>query len=215
MANITLTIDNGPHREVTPQVLDALQQAEVTAHFFVVGKHAASAGGIDLLDRIRSEGHIVGNHTWSHETPFGDNPNPNAVADEVIRTGEFLEGYLSDPPLFRPFGGGGRLDPCLFSQALIDHLVTDRYTCVLWNSVPRDWEDPDGWVDTALAQVAAQPWSVVVVHDYLRGNASRIATFIERARGQGHEFVADIAPECLPIVGGKVRGDLSKYTSQV
>jgi peptidoglycan/xylan/chitin deacetylase (PgdA/CDA1 family) len=79
--------------------------------------------------------------------------------------------------------------------------------------VPRDWEDPDGWVDTALAQVAQHAWSVVVVHDVLRGNAPRIGEFIDRARAQGHEFVAEIAPECLPIVGGELLGDLRGYTN--
>lgn len=214
MARITLTIDNGPHPDVTPEVLEVLDDAQVTACFFVVGRQAAKPGGIALLDRIRAAGHIIGNHTWSHETPFGDNRNPDAVAEEVVRTQDFLSGYVSDPPLFRPFGVGGRLDRCLFSPALIDHLVAQRYTCVLWNSVPRDWEDPGGWVDTALSQVAEHEWGVVVVHDYLRGNAPRIADFIERARSVGHEFVSEIAPECTPIVAGVLRADLSDYTTQ-
>jgi peptidoglycan/xylan/chitin deacetylase (PgdA/CDA1 family) len=213
MAKITLTIDNGPDPELTPQVLAVLKQTRVTAHFFVVGRRIARPGGFALLDEIQRDGHVIGNHTWSHATPFGDNSDPCAVADEVERTSKLLSGYLSKPPLFRPFGGGGRLDRCLFSPALIEHLVTTGFTAVLWNVVPRDWEDLDGWVDTALTQVGERDWSVVVVHDNLPGNAVRIGEFIERARARGHAFVAGIAPECLPIVGGELRADLSDYTS--
>jgi len=215
MARITLTIDNGPHPEVTPQVLDVLRERSVTAQFFIVGQQAAKPGRMELLDRIRQDGHGIGNHTWSHALPFGENPDPHAVADEIERTSRLLHEYLSVPPMFRPFGRGGRLDRCLFSPALIDHLIAARYTCVLWNAVPEDWRDPEGWVDTALAQVARQDWSVVVVHDSLRGNAPRIADFIERARARGDEFVEAVAPDCLPIVAGEVRADLSEYVSEV
>jgi len=108
--------------------------------------------------------------------------------------------------------GGGRLDSNLFSEELIEHLCREGYTCALWNLVPRDWENLSGWGDRALAEMVGREWSVVVVHDVLRGNAEQISTFIDRARDQGHEFVHEIAPECLPIVAGRVTGDLAPLT---
>jgi peptidoglycan/xylan/chitin deacetylase (PgdA/CDA1 family) len=213
MARITLTIDNGPHPTETPDVLSVLAEREVPAYFFIVGAAAAKPGGLDILDQIAAGGHVIGNHTWSHRIPFGDNPDPNAVAEEVERTADLLKPWTADPPLFRPFGGGGRLDPCLFSPALIDHLVTNGYTCALWNNVPRDWEDPDGWVNTALTTAGSQAWSVVVVHDYLVGAAPGVSQFIDRARKLGHEFTGELAETCTPIVAGAVKADLAPLTT--
>jgi peptidoglycan/xylan/chitin deacetylase (PgdA/CDA1 family) len=213
LSKITLTIDNGPHPEVTPQVLRVLADQQVCAHFFVVGAHANRPGHLAILDDIAAAGHPIGNHTWSHRIPFGDNTSPGAIDDEVVRTSELLAPYLGSPRLFRPFGGGGRLDPCLFSTALVTHLCEENYTCALWNNVPRDWQDIDGWVDTALRNVQDTAWSVVVVHDYLPGNAQKIDEFIDTARSSGHEFVEDIAPQCLPIVGGTIVHDVASLTT--
>ena len=211
MSKITLTIDNGPHAEETPRVLAVLSDRQVSAHFFVVGKQASR--NLALLDDIKSAGHIVGNHTWSHRIPFGDNKSTTAVAEEVVRTTELLAPYLGTPKMFRPFGGGGRLDPCLFSPALITHLCEQEYTCALWNNVPRDWENLSGWVDTALANIEPDVWNVLVVHDYLIGNAGYIGVFIDAARAAGHEFVDDISADCLPIVQGEVVQDLAPWTT--
>ncbi len=64
------------------------------------------------------------------------------------------QGLIHPHRYFRPFGGGGNLDRRLMSQPVVDYLVRGRYTCVLWNSIPRDWDDPDGWVERALCRIA-------------------------------------------------------------
>jgi peptidoglycan/xylan/chitin deacetylase (PgdA/CDA1 family) len=214
LGKISLTIDNGPHPTVTPGVLDVLADRQVTATFFLIGAEAARPGGMELVERINGAGHPIGNHTWSHTIQFGLSPAATAIADEVARTETLIAPYASRPPLFRPAGGGGRLDSSLLSTELIEYLCRERYTCALWNVVPRDWEDPQGWVPRALREVAALDWSVVVVHDVIEGNARQIAAFIDQARDDGHEFVADIAPECLPIVGGTIRADLTSLTGR-
>jgi peptidoglycan/xylan/chitin deacetylase (PgdA/CDA1 family) len=213
MGKVTLTIDNGPHPDVTPEVLQVLADKNVPAHFFVVGAQVSKPGGRDLLERIAKAGHTIGNHTWSHTVRFGENAAATAIQDEVARTAELIAPYVGSPPLFRPVGGGGRLDSNLFSRELIDYLCTAQYTCALWNVVPRDWEDLEGWANRAIAEIKLHPWSVVVVHDVIRRNAAQIDTFIDRARDAGHEFVREISPECLPIVAGEVTQDLSTFTS--
>ena len=59
-----LTFDDGPVPEVTPAVLDILKQYGAKATFFMVGENAVKHP--DLLERIRQEGHAVGNHTYNH-----------------------------------------------------------------------------------------------------------------------------------------------------
>jgi peptidoglycan-N-acetylglucosamine deacetylase len=43
---------------------------------------------------------------------------------------------------YRSFGGGGHLDRRLMSRAARDYLIQQKFTCVLWNVIPRDWDDP-------------------------------------------------------------------------
>ena len=59
-----LTFDDGPSRTVTPQILDILAKYDIKATFFVVGKYAEK--NPDILRRIYEEGHVIGNHTYSH-----------------------------------------------------------------------------------------------------------------------------------------------------
>ncbi len=64
-------------------------------------------------------------------------------------------------------------------------------TCVLWNAVPRDWEDPRGWAEVALAQCLAQPWTLLVLHDLPTGAMGRLDIFIERVLDHGGRFRQD------------------------
>jgi len=194
-------------------MLDVLAEKSVPAAFFVIGERVTAPGADALIARMAADGHRIGNHSFSHCIQFGEVPTEAAVRDEVARTATLIAPWAEAPPLFRPPGGGGRLDRRLFSGVLIDHLQHEGYTCVLWNVVPRDWEDPERWVDRALVEVSRRDWSVVVVHDTIAGNAQHVANFIDRARAQGHEFVRDLAPDCLPIVAGTLMQDLSGLTT--
>ena len=61
---IYLTFDCGYENGNTPAILDALQKHQAPAAFFVVGNFLSDQP--DLVKRMAAEGHIVGNHTWSH-----------------------------------------------------------------------------------------------------------------------------------------------------
>ena len=61
---VYLTFDDGPIPECTPQILDILAQYGVKATFFMVAENAVRYP--HLLERIRQEGHSVGNHTYHH-----------------------------------------------------------------------------------------------------------------------------------------------------
>jgi len=214
VARVTLTIDNGPDPEVTPRVLDVLARRSVPATFFVLGCRLADTENRRLAERAHAEGHWIGNHSFSHRVPFGLNQDPEAVVREVVAT-ERLIGSLARPsPLFRPFGGGGHLDERLLRRDLVDHLTAHTYTCVLWNAVPRDWEQPEAWVPVALAQVRACEEAVVVVHDVIPGNDAQIDRLIGSLRDEGHEIVQDFAAECVPIECGKAVRPLDALTGR-
>jgi peptidoglycan/xylan/chitin deacetylase (PgdA/CDA1 family) len=61
---LALTFDDGPNPSWTPQLLDLLARHSVRATFFLVGSFAH--GEPELTRRIAAEGHLIGNHSWSH-----------------------------------------------------------------------------------------------------------------------------------------------------
>jgi peptidoglycan/xylan/chitin deacetylase (PgdA/CDA1 family) len=210
---ITLTFDNGPTTETTPRVLDALAERAARAVFFVVGRRLRDAGLRELTARAKREGHLVGNHTYTHARQFGDMEAPADAVDEIVETQTLLGDLAGSEKLFRPYGRGGALDRRLLNAAAVDHLKADGFTLALWTSVPRDWEDPEGWVDTALADCAASPWSVVVLHDLPTGAMAHLNRFLGALADRGAELRTDFPPAATPILRGRQIGDLSAFTT--
>jgi peptidoglycan/xylan/chitin deacetylase (PgdA/CDA1 family) len=205
---VTLTFDNGPWRGVTENVLDVLAERGVRSTFFVVGEQLRR--GRELSERARAEGHWIGNHTMTHSVPLGDGADPVA---EIDATQELI-GSLGHPARwFRPYGRGGVLDEHLFSASSVEHLERGAYSCVLWNSVPRDWEDPDAWIGRALTDVETNDWTVVVLHDLPTGAMDRLPRFLDALATRGAEIVQDFPDAVVPIREGRVVGDLAALVS--
>ena len=61
---IALTFDDGPNPEWTPRLLDILAKHDVKATFFMLGMFASAHP--ELVRRVAAEGHLIGDHSWSH-----------------------------------------------------------------------------------------------------------------------------------------------------
>jgi len=210
---VTLSFDNGPEPGVTEQVLEVLKQANVAATFFVLGSKLADPARRRLAEQAHSEGHWIGNHTMTHRRPLGTITEPGVARAEILDT-EALIGAMAHPDrLFRPFGRGGDLGPHLLNQEAVETLKTNSMTCVLWNAIPRDWADPDGWAEVALAQCLAHPRTVLVLHDLPTGAMRHLGNFIAAVRQHGGTFRQDFPPECVPIRRGAASAALAPYVS--
>ena len=199
---ITLSFDNGPTPGSTDRILDLLKERGLRATFFALGRLAAQPEGRRLLERAKSEGHWVGNHTMSHGTPLGESGDPLHVERE-IEAAERVLGELALPErLFRP-NGGGRLGEHLLSAAAREWLVEHKYTVVTWNNVPGDWIEPRrGWVERALKTAATQDWSLLVLHDpYLAEMMDTLPAFLDEVQRRGGSFRQDFPPSCILIRG--------------
>lgn len=214
MTKLTLSFDNGPSPGVTERVLDTLRERQLRATFFICGKDVLEPANRTLVERIRGEGHSIGNHTMTHSVELGATDDPNAPVDEIGAAQELLEGLTDERRLFRPSGGGGLLGPRLLSPRAVDYLTAGAYTLVLWNSVPRDWEDPVHWPERALEDIARQPWTLLVLHDVPTGAMEQLASFLDAVDRRGAEIVPDLPPACVPIVRGRVIGDLEGLVSE-
>lgn len=213
MNRVTLTFDNGPDPVVTPQVLELLSSRGVRAHFFVLGKHLATPEGRALAERTVAEGHLLGNHSYTHAVPLGEDPRADAVEAEIVRTAELLDPLSSGEKRFRPFGGGGMIGPHLLSRSAVAHFVEQKYSCVLWNSVPRDWIDQCGWAERALEDCEKDHHAVVVLHDVPNACLEALPAFLDRVLERGYELTLELPPACVPIVRGEIVGDLSSIVA--
>lgn len=202
-AEVTLTFDNGPEPEATPAVLEVLRRRGLRASFFVLGHKLADPARRALAERAHAEGHWIGNHTFTHAVPLGEQPDDGRTAEAEIGRTQELIGELAHPDrLFRPFGGGGRLGPHLLGEATLAYLLRHRFTCVLWNAVPGDWRDPDGWVERALARCRAPSPVTLVLHDLPTGAMRHLDRFLGRLAERGARFVQDFPESCLPMRRG-------------
>lgn len=209
--DLTLTFDNGPEPEATPFVLSVLADWRIRSSFFVIGEKAEKAR--DACARAHADGHWIGNHTWSHSGPLGQLNDPSRERMEVLAT-QGVIGDLAHPDrLFRPVGGGGVIGKHLLSRTAADVLMREQFTCVLWNSIPQDWKDPDGWVDRALDHCASQAWTLMVLHDVRSDAMKNLPKFLEQAAARGARFRQEFPPECVPLLRGEQQQDMEAFVS--
>jgi peptidoglycan/xylan/chitin deacetylase (PgdA/CDA1 family) len=209
---ISLTFDNGPEPGVTDGVLDTLASCDVPAAFFVVGSKLERREGLLCARRAAEEGHRVGNHSYHHREPLGL-LDPEASRAEIARTQALLDGFATER-LFRPVGGEGRegaLGDHLLSPAARDLLIAERFTVVLWNVVPRDWERPHAWVDVALDLCRRTEHAVVVLHDLPGGAMAHLPSFLDRAVDDGAHFSCEFPPSCVVLEHGVPQDALDAY----
>lgn len=147
-----LTFDDGPIPEVTPWVLEQLEQYKAKGSFFMVGENAEN--NPDLLHRVRREGHVVGSHTYHHLNGWKTDDIP--YFHNARRCARITGSELFRPPY-------GRLRP---KQA---RFLQRHYDIVMWDILSGDF-DPSITAQQCLRNVTtkAGPGSIVVFHDSLK-----------------------------------------------
>lgn len=115
---IALTIDDGPHPEVTPRVLDLLDAAQAKASFFCIGRQARQYPA--LCRAIVARGHRVENHGDSHSSLFATFGFGRMQADIAAAQSTLADITGQAPQFFRPTAGlrNPFLDPVLHRLGL-------------------------------------------------------------------------------------------------
>lgn len=100
LKQVAISFDDGVDPVQTPLILDILKNHRIKASFFCIGKKCA--GNETLVRRIVEEGHIIGNHTYTHSNWF-DFFGSGRMYEELQKTDELLENITGKKPrYFRP-----------------------------------------------------------------------------------------------------------------
>ncbi|MCZ4612113.1 polysaccharide deacetylase family protein, partial [Streptomyces sp. Lzd4kr] len=152
---MVLTFDDGPDARYTPHILDTLREYDIRAMFFVCGEMVAENG--DLVARMADEGHVVGNHTWSH--PLLTRLSRRAIRSEMERTSDIIEDSCGERPVwFRaPYGAWNRAAFQLGAELGMDPLA--------WTVDTLDWTTPGTRRIVDRVENGAAPGVVVLSHD--------------------------------------------------
>lgn len=189
---IYLTFDDGPSTKVTPQILDILQQYNVKATFFIIGKNAEEHP--DIVKRIADEGHSIASHSYSHDysTVYA---NTDSFKEELHKAKETLinivgeEGYTD---IFRFPGGAFREERAEFKQVLIE----ENIPFVNWNCLTGDAETRSPVPADLLAKAkktassAGSDSLVMLMHDAgaKQATADALPGLIEYFQSEGYRF---------------------------
>jgi peptidoglycan-N-acetylglucosamine deacetylase len=201
---VTLTFDNGPTPGVTDRVLEILDRERIRSTFFVIGQKLGEPAAASLAREAHAAGHWIGNHTLTHSVAFGDRPDAAYAATEIGETQALIGDLAHREKLFRPYGRSGQIGPHLFSRAALDYLLLHRFRTILWNCIPGDWRDPDGWVETCVEQVGSQDWSVVVLHDIGNGCLARLPELLSRLSELDVTYVQDFPDSVTLTRAGEI-----------
>lgn len=158
---ISLTFDDGPDRYHTSRILDILKSANVRATFFVVGKNAIKYP--ELIKRIYTEGHDIGNHTFSHPvSPLLKFKNKKFIKEEIVKTNRVLESITgSKPYLFRP--------PLAFWDFNTSEFIKTAEACghlpVGWTHSSMDWLGNKWMIRCNLLNGKKYDGDIMLLHD--------------------------------------------------
>ena len=193
---VAITFDDGPDGRWTPKILEILKAKHAPATFFVIGKNMAAKPGL-VMREVR-EGHIVGNHTWTHpDIAFVPAAQTAVELSATQRLFETITGRSMR--LFRPpfFGDAEPSTPREVSRVMLGQ--TQGYLTVGLRIDPDDWRSPDAStpariVDTALTRLkdTNRPGQVILLHDS-GGDRSwtvkALPDLIDALRAHGYQLV--------------------------
>lgn len=183
---VALTFDDAPDPRFTPQILDVLARYGITATFFVVGERAAKHP--DLVRRIISEGHVIGNHSYNH--PIFSKLPLSKFQYQIWQTDNIIREIAGVSPLFiRPPYGELLPQQVRWGKG-------SGFTIVNWDVDSEDWrKNPSSAKVLANIKTTLQPGSIILQHagggegQSLAGTINALPVLIEQLQGEGYEMV--------------------------
>ena len=189
---VLLTFDDGPHAANTPRVLDILNAHNVHAIFFMVGRNlgvvrdgaAVPGANHDIVKRMVSEGHAVGNHSYSHPVlPKLDNEHLRREIEDTQLLLNAMAPSARTRTLRFPFGAR--------NDRVLAEVDGHRLRSVMWNVDSLDWADPipESIVQRVLREVEKEGHAIILMHDIQARTVDALPRIITALKQRGYAFL--------------------------
>lgn len=173
---IALTFDDGPHPYYTEQLLDGLKERNVAVTFFVTGEHAKKYP--ELILRMQQEGHLIGNHTYSHMQLRAN--NRETFRQELVATNDVIQEITGEPAIYvrPPYGTWDKT----FETEL-------NMFPVLWSIDPMDWcsHNVSCIVSSIVGKV--EEGDIILMHDEYDTTVTAALKVVDQLQEKGFTFV--------------------------
>ncbi len=156
-AEFALTFDDGPDPDSTAAVLDLLAERRATATFFCIGRHVEQHP--DTVRRIHAEGHLLGNHSFSHSVALTYAGSSRLTAD-LRRCQNAIEATVGYRPRFfrPPFG--------LRNHSTHKAVTHNDMRCVGWNAGGLDTTRRSTETIVKRCTATLGPGTIILLHDH-------------------------------------------------
>ena len=173
---VALTFDDGPNPATTTQALDTLSKYGIKATFFVLGKNVS--GNEEILKRMKADGHVIGNHSWSH--PVLSKLSLDEAKKQINDTEAALTKVLgSSSKLMRPPYG-----------AITDDIRNSLdLSFIMWDVDSLDWKSKNEASILTEIQREVKNGSIILMHDIHTETVNALPKVIDYLKGQGYDFV--------------------------
>ena len=186
---IALTFDDGPS-DYTEKLLDGLEEYEVNVTFFVIGSKAEK--NPDIVERAHSEGHLIGNHTYSHIDFY--KTSLSNIKDDINKGADVIEKITGERPLFlrAPYG----------NVSFVQLNQLDSFF-IHWSASTLDWfrEEEDYIYKRIMKE--AKDGAIILMHDTREVTVKAVLRAIPELQEQGYELVR--VDELLSRNGDKLK----------
>ncbi|MDO5409475.1 MAG: polysaccharide deacetylase family protein [Lachnospiraceae bacterium] len=181
--NIWLTMDEGYENGYTAKILKTLREKNCKAIFFVTGQYVKE--NPKLIRQMIADGHIIGNHSWSHPSKGMPSLSIEEQISDITRLHNYVKEHFNyEMTLFRYPAG-------IFSKRSLAVLQNLGYRPLFWSYAYADW-DPDKQPEPkqSLNKLIERlhPGSLYLLHAVSSTNTEILGDFIDQTRSKGYRF---------------------------
>lgn len=179
-SKVLLTFDDGPDPNYTEKILEILKRHNIASIFFVIG-HKISTCEVILLKAIK-DGHLIGNHTFSHPNNFALLPTKSIVKEieegkKALKNIDGTEYTLFRTPI-------GVTNPHVARAIKRTKVKTIGWTLRTFDT---NQQDKDQWIAKIVSKT--KKGSIILLHDTQKNTADHLEEYIINAKKNGIEFV--------------------------
>lgn len=178
---VYMTFDEGYENGLTPDFLATLAEKKVKGLFFVTYDFANRQP--ELVRQILAEGHVLGNHSWSHKNY--STLSPKEAAEDLMKLHSYIQENFGYEMKYFRFPSGN------FNEQTLAVVQSMGYKSVFWSYAYKDWltdDQPEAAASEEKLVKAACPGNIYLLHAVSSTNAQIMGSVIDRVRDAGFEW---------------------------